>query len=116
MSTLVEIRELILELTKMVEQILDTAGKPTGIEEASAKIIKEISDEINKCTCTKKIEEMLKDKASPPADKGKQVTEYQPPQTTDSPKYTFPNDNVGNAELGRSGNPDAVKWPPSRKE
>ncbi|CAA29525.1 unnamed protein product [Figwort mosaic virus] len=113
-ATLSEIRELIQSLTKTANEIKamlerNSAGKPTGIEEAAAKIIKDIGDKIDQCECTKKIEEMLDQKQN--AD-----TQIVPTKQESSGlvKYSYPNWNVGNEELGSSGNPNAVKWPPRK--
>lgn len=32
-----------------------------------------------------------------------------------TPKYSYPNYNVGNEELGSSGNPNALSWPFGQK-
>lgn len=115
-------------MDKKIDQILDLLrNKPQSqeiekMEQIAAKIITDIANKIDKCECNKEITELLKNKAGInrsksagdlPKDDQIQKTPKEP--ETKKPvqgwRYKWPNYNVGNAELGSSGNPKAMRWP-----
>nr|WNO44316.1 DNA binding protein [Dahlia common mosaic virus] len=120
MTTLATIKEisdetlsLVKELLTMIKQIIDKPESSTQTEltePIAAKIIKDISDKIDKCECTEKLKQELKD--------GKDIQISNPNRTEETPstgklqKYSYPNWRVGNESLGSSGNPKALVWPP----
>ncbi|AFR69281.1 minor capsid protein [Dahlia mosaic virus] len=103
------------EISKLKAEITSKDTGPTdntALESLGAKIIKELSDKMDKCECTERLKKELQEQP----DKGKQIVspDKQESSTPSSnfTRYSYPNWNVGNASLGSSGNPDALKWPP----
>ncbi|AEL30039.1 DNA binding protein [Dahlia common mosaic virus] len=119
MTTLATIKEisdetlsLVKELLTMIKQIID---KPESsiqtelTEPIAAKIIKDISDKIDKCECAEKLKQELK------AGKDMQVSKPEDPEkpsTKGFQNYSYPNWGVGIESLRSSGNPKALEWPP----
>nr|ABW81761.1 DNA binding protein [Dahlia mosaic virus-Holland] len=118
MTTLATIKEisdetlsLVKELLTMIKQIIDRPKSSTQTEltePIAAKIIKDISDKIDKCECAEKLKQELK------AGKDMQVSKPEEPENLPKriQKYSYPNWGVGNESLGSSGNPKALEWPP----
>nr|BCW03859.1 DNA-binding protein [Cauliflower mosaic virus] len=92
-----------------IKTILDKLGNQNqeSLEAVAAKIVNDITKIIKDCPCNKEILEALGKQPE------KQLVE-KPKELGKAPnfkKYTYPNYGVGNAELGSSGNPNALTWP-----
>ena len=85
--SIAKIEELTRELVNKIEQL----ATKENLEAIAAKIIKEILEKLES-------QEPILEKPEEIRPKG-------------SPKYSFPNFNVGNESLGSSKNPNALKWP-----
>ncbi|AAM53126.1 ORFIII [Mirabilis mosaic virus] len=120
MSTISELAVLIEELKKEVADLVTTVKDlakdkspetdQNALKSLGAKIIKDISDKIDQCECTDKLFDRLKGKGSviPTQQETPEVSEGAKYQ-----KYSWPNHNVGNPELGSSGVKNPVYWPPT---
>lgn len=108
----------ILRLVKNQSKEKSSMSESSDLEAVAAKIIKEISDKISDCPCNKEIiEEIRKEKPN----KNNDIIPKEPAREPrkdqyDGPKYSWPNYNVGNEELGSSGNPNALEWPFGQKK
>ena len=96
--------EEILRLLKM-----NQADSVNHIEAAAAKIITELKSVIHDCPCNKEILDALRQEPS----RGKEIIipDDIPRNTKGSLKYSYPNFNVGNAEMGTGKNPGSLSWP-----
>ncbi|ALD49088.1 ORF3 [Atractylodes mild mottle virus] len=114
--SLKEVSEVLEKIKKLVEQTEALLEKSKEIVEASAaKVINDITAKLEKCQCNKEILDALKEIKGEPS-KELAVTGKDDPKGKSKSfpleKYSFPNYRVGNAELGSSGNPNAVVYPP----
>lgn len=118
MSNLKELNEMLSQVKELVKQTELLLEKSKDIVEASAaKVITDITAELKKCQCNKEILDTLKDLKISESQPDKQIIKKDDDSqavksTFQLEKYTFPNFNVGNADLGSSGNPNPVKYPP----
>ena len=76
-----------------------------NIEAAAAKVITEVKSIIHDCPCNKEILDVLKTGTSSrkiiiPDEKFKKPL-----------KYSYPNFNVGNEEMGTGKNAESISWP-----
>lgn len=95
--------EEILRLLKIQQ-----ANNITGIIEASAaKVINDLKTVIKDCPCNKEILEALDQRQQ----RGIILTGENPKPKSGPWKYSYPNDNVGNEELGSSKNTGSLTWP-----
>lgn len=101
MTTLVTLERQIRELKELLLEL----NLSNNIEIAAAKIIKDISDKIDKCDCTKELAKQLNE--------NKEIVEISDKEESNTglTKYSYPNHWVGNEELGSSKNPGSLKWP-----
>lgn len=86
-----------------------------NIEAAAAKIITEIKTVIHDCPCNKEILDALLQGSS----KGKEIIvpdDDVPKTTTKLWRYSYPNYNVGNEEMGTGKNPGSLSWPFNKDE
>jgi len=107
--SVVEKLDQIMDFLKQLKPVLENLLKDSENQNAiAAKIINEISNEMKKCHCNKEILDAInQEKSLVP-----KTQSSEPKETTSGlAKYTWPNYGVGNAELGSSGNPDALQWP-----
>ncbi len=108
--SVVEKLDQIMDFLKQLKPVLENLQKDAENQNAiAAKIIKDLTDEMHKCHCNKEILDAIKNQEKTLVPK----TQSSEPEGTTSglAKYTWPNYRVGNAELGSSGNPDALQWP-----
>ena len=93
------------KLTEKVELIINQFATITHLEAVAAKIINETQKEFQKHSCKEDMIEI----------KNKTNTTILDPKTEDKKpfigKYSYPNYNVGNEELGSSRNPNSMTWP-----
>lgn len=101
--------ELLSKFEEQVETLNQNTSDPHAI---AAKVINDISDKIDEKDCCDKILEAIKSKQGT----GQELIPKAPEPSANRFKYSFPNWNVGNANLGSSVDPDALVWPPVRKE
>lgn len=123
MSTIKELAILIESLKQDIAEMkvdLNTLGKnqnntdKNNLEAIGAKIIKDLSDKIDKCECTDKLYDKLNQETTDPPRPVIPHGDQTPPssQLTKYTRYSWPNERVGNPELGSSGAPNPVQWPP----
>lgn len=115
-------------IQKQLEDIQNRLRDNSNLEATAAKIITDLTVEINdchckteiadlqrqifekieQCECTQPLREMMEQLLKTKVD-----TAPPPPVKTTSKlkKYSYPNFDVGNAELGSSANPKPMKWP-----
>ena len=110
MTSIAELGKMVSQLEEKIDNLIikvDQTFKPSvtteQMEVIAAKIIFEIQNEIQNCSCNQEVLEQLKNLPTPDVKIG--------PDYSGLKKYSFPNWNVGNASLGSSGNPKALKWP-----
>ena len=88
-----------------------------NIEAAAAKIITELKSTIQDCQCNKEILKAL-EKRPKTSEKEKQIVTTQD-KGKSRYRYSYPNHDVGNEELGTGKNPNSMTWPfgsiPSKK-
>lgn len=114
--SLAEIQKAIEQVKSLAEQIERLLESSKNIVEASsAKVINDITSEMKKCSCNKEILDALQNLGSKKDPETRIVTKEDETPRNKSPsalhRYSFPNDHVGNAELGSSGNPNALVFP-----
>lgn len=107
--------ERVKNLVTQVEKLLESSK--SIVEASAAKVIQDLTAEMQKCPCNKEILEAIKAQKPEQPPKDQVVSkddnqEDQKPSLQSLRKYSFPNWNVGNAELGSSGNPNAIRFPP----
>lgn len=103
--------ERIKDLVNQVEKLLESSK--SVVEASAAKVIKDITAEMQKCPCNKEILDALKStKPESSAIVKSDEPQTSQPQTSRQWKYNFPNYNVGNPELGSSGREKPFTWPP----
>lgn len=78
-----------------------------NIEAAAAKVITELKSVIHDCPCNKEILEAFENREQ----KGIILVDEVPKPRTGPWKYSYPNNNVGNEELGTGKNPGSLTWP-----
>lgn len=112
------LKELLDEFNKTIKPqlgeiltLLKNQQLNNNIEAAAAKIINELKASIHECPCNQEIlDALLKEKA-----KGIIIVDDNTPTPKRGPwKYSYPNYNVGNEDLGSGKNPNSLSWPPSK--
>lgn len=101
-----ELLELLKKFTSLVEKLNKQASDPEAI---AAKIISDLSKKIDDKDCCKEIIQEIRN--NKPKDKDDKTNPLVILEPNSGPKYTFPNFLVGNANLGSSGDPEALTWP-----
>ena len=113
--SLAEIQKAIDQVKRLAEQIEKLLeSSKTIVEASSAKVIQDITSKLEECHCNKEILDALKSHDSKEKPEIQIVNSDKSPSTSSTSslqKYSFPNDYVGNAELGSSGNPNAIVFP-----
>lgn len=86
-------------------KVLKNQQQNDNIEAAAAKIINEIKNIIHDCPCNKEILDVLKTGTS-----NREI--IIPDERFKKPlKYSYPNFNVGNEEMGTGKNSGSLSWP-----
>ncbi|AFP95348.1 DNA-binding protein [Soybean Putnam virus] len=110
--SLAEIQKAIDQVKRLAEQIEKLLeSSKTIVEASSAKVIQDITSKLEECHCNKEILDALKSHDSKEKPETQIVNSDKSPSTSSLQKYSFPNEYVGNAELGSSGNPNAIVFP-----
>lgn len=97
------------QLTEILALLKKNADN--NIEAAAAKIITELKTTIQDCSCNKEILEAIGKQSNAPEQKQIVPTQGNKDKGKSRYRYSYPNHDVGNEELGTGKNPNSMTWP-----